>query len=304
MNSFFPTASQPEQKRKRTVTSCDGPRLSINAVSTFGWSFAEDVVQYRTAGVGAIGLWLPKLLRYGEERGVELLAMSGLPVSTLSWGGGFTGAFGCELVDVLQETRELIHLAKLLRAKSLVLVSGPKNRHLNKHANRLLVDSLKELADDAANNGVILSLQTMLPQFEDSWTFLHSLDHALEVLGRVNHPSVKLAFDVFHLGHELGLLQRLPELVPQIGVVQVSDRKAGVIDEYDRVLPGQGTLPVKEILSGLIAAGYRGDVDYQVWSRETWRSLDVAWLQECQGNFEELCPTATTADEFTTSDRD
>ncbi|HLQ46836.1 MAG TPA: sugar phosphate isomerase/epimerase family protein [Planctomycetaceae bacterium] len=292
MSSFLSAASQQQQKQKRKLSGTwgEGLKLSINAVTTYRWSFEEDVVRYRLAGIEAIGLWLPKLLEYGEERGAELLEENGLAVSSLSWAGGFTGAFGHELDDVLAETRELIRLAGRLHAGSLIVVTGPKNNHLNKHANRLLVDSLKELADEAAENDVLLSLQPMRPEFEHSWTFLHKLDHALEVLDRVNHSAVQLAFDTYHLGHEPGLLQRLPELVPHIGVLQVSDARSKVADEYDRVLPGEGVLPVEAIVSGVIDAGYRGFVDYQIWSDDCWRSDDLSWLQRCRDNFGWLCP--------------
>ena len=294
MSSFLSAASQQElrqkQKRKLLGTLGDGLKLSINAVTTYRWSFEEDVVRYSLAGIEAIGLWLPKLLEFGEERAKEFLEEHGLSVSSLSWAGGFTGAFGHELDEVLDETRDLIQLAGWLRAGSLVVVTGPKNNHLNKHANRLLVDSLKELADEAAENDVILSLQPMRPEFARSWTFLHKLDHALEVLDRVNHPAVQLAFDTYHMGHEPGLLKRLPELVPHIGVLQVSDARSEDADEYDRVLPGEGILPVEAIVSGVIDAGYRGFVDYHIWSQDCWRSNDLSWLQRCRDNFGRLCP--------------
>lgn len=248
------------------------------------------MIRYQAAGADAIGLWLPKLLEYGEERAVELLAVNDLPVSSLSWGGSFTGAFGCELADVLVETRQLIRLAGTLGAKSLVLVTGPKNRHLNKHANRLLVESLCELADDAASHGVVLALQPMLPQFAETWTFLHTLDQALKVLEQVDHRFVKLAFDVYHLGHEPNLTARLPDLLPWLDVVQVSDRRMGTVSEYERLLPGQGTLPVKDILSSLMDAGYRGYVDYQIWNHDCWRCTDSTWLQRCRDNFLQMCP--------------
>jgi sugar phosphate isomerase/epimerase len=154
----------------------------------------------------------------------------------------------------------------------------------------LVVDALKELAGEALDRKVTLSLQPMRPEFKDSWTFLHNLDETLDLLDRVNHPAVQLAFDTYHLGQERGLLNRLPELVPFIGVVQASDSRTKVLDEYDRVLPGEGVLSAEAIVSGLIDAGYRGFVDYQIWSEDCWRSQDLSWLHRCRDNFSRLCP--------------
>lgn len=294
LSRSFPAARQRKGVRQprcvqRNLESLDhGPTLSLNQASTLRWSFEEDVVRYRLAGIDTMGVWLPKLLEYGEDRGLEWLSENGMSVSTLSFAGGFTGAFGHELDDVLEETLDLIHLAGMLRARSLVVVTGPINNHITKHATRLVVESLKQLADEAADNDVTLSLMPMRKVFCQDWTFLHGLDETLALIDRVNHPAVQLAFDIYHLWPEKGLLQRLPELVSRIGVVQVSDASPAGISEYDRVLPGEGILPVAEILSGLIDAGYRGYVDYQIWSESLWQSVDQDWLQHCRQNFADV----------------
>ena len=290
LSSPFSFARQKQELLKLSDSMGEGIKLSVNETTTRRWTFEEDVVRYRLAGIDAIGVWLPKLLEYGEERGIEWLRENGMAVSTLSFGGGFTGAFGHELDDVMVESRELIQLAGRLRASSLMLVSGPMNNHLTKHATRLVVNSLKELADEAAENNVTLSLIPMRKAFSKKWTFLNSLDEALSVLDRVNHPLVKLAFDVFHLWPEKNLVQRMPELVSRIGVVQVSDALGTGRGECDRTLPGEGVLPVEPIIRGLIEAGYRGYVDYQIWSDSVWASADNEWLLRCRENFAKLAP--------------
>ncbi len=291
LNSFLPVSAQETKtKRKQTEAISGELKLSINATTTYRWSFEQDVMRYRLAEIDAIGLWLPKVLEFGEERAVNFLVEHELKVSSLSFAGGFTGAFGCELSDVMVETRELIQLAGRLKAESLILLSGPKRNHLNKHAKRLVVDSLSSLAGEAVDRGLKLCLMPMRPEFKDDWTFLQTLNETLEILDRVNHPAVKLAFDTYHSGHEPGLLKRLPELVKQIGIVQVSDSRTRVRDEYDRVLPGEGVLPIEAIMQGLIEADYRGFVDYQIWSEESWAAKDLGFLRRCRSNFANFCP--------------
>jgi sugar phosphate isomerase/epimerase len=84
----------------------------------------------------------------------------------------------------------------------------------------------------------------------------------------------------------------LPELVSRIGVVQVSDASPAGTSEYDRALPGEGILPVMGLLNGLFDAGYRGSVDYQIWSESLWQSVNQDWLQHCRANFFEMCPAS------------
>ena len=49
-------------------------RLSINEMTTYRWSFEEDVHNLSAAGIPAIGVWRQKLSDFGEEKGIELLA--------------------------------------------------------------------------------------------------------------------------------------------------------------------------------------------------------------------------------------
>ena len=45
-------------------------RLSINELTTYRWSFEEDVTRYKAAGIAGIGVWRQKLADFGEEKGV------------------------------------------------------------------------------------------------------------------------------------------------------------------------------------------------------------------------------------------
>ena len=94
----------------------DGPKLSVNHATTLRWSFEEAVVRYRLAEIDAIGVWLPKLIEFGEDEALDWLSKNRMAVSTLSYAGGFTGAFGHDLDDVIEETRDWIGLAGRLQA--------------------------------------------------------------------------------------------------------------------------------------------------------------------------------------------
>ena len=45
------------------------PRLSMNEMTTFRWSFEEDVQHYREAGYPAIGVWRQKLADLAKSAG-------------------------------------------------------------------------------------------------------------------------------------------------------------------------------------------------------------------------------------------
>src|ERR1700733_9465420 len=108
-------------------------RLSMNEMTTYRWSFDQDVAEYRSAGIPAIGVWRRKLTDFGEEKGIELLAEAKLPVSNLLWAGGFTGSDGHTFRERVDDAAEAIRLAAALHARSLVVYSGARAGHTHNH---------------------------------------------------------------------------------------------------------------------------------------------------------------------------
>jgi sugar phosphate isomerase/epimerase len=238
------------------------------------------------------------VLEFGEERAIELLRDSSLDVSTVSWIGGFTGTNGYGFRDSIWDARETIRFAGEVGAESVVVLSGSRGSHTLNHARRLLLEALRELADDAEAAGVDLALQPMHPMFASDWTFLSSLDEAVDILAMTGHRRVKLAFDTYHLWQEPDLLARLPELVPLLGVVQVSDWREPPRSRHDRLLPGDGIIPLAEILGSLIRAGFQRHFDLQVWAEATWDEDYLELLRRARRQFEALLPQPTvTADQ-------
>ena len=243
-------------------------RLSMSEVTTYRWSFDEDVLHYRRAGIPAIGVWRQKLSDFGEDKGLDLLAESDLAVSNLMWAGGFTGSEGRSFREGVEDAVEAIELAGKLKAGCLVIYSGGRAGHTHNHAKRLLVEALKELAPIAEQHNVNLALEPMHVACAAECTFLTNLKDALEVLGKVAHPRAVLAFDTYHVAEEPGLLDWIPELAPRIGVVHLGDRKDPPNCEHNRCRLGEGKLPLREIVGALRSAGYNGDYDVQLMGEE------------------------------------
>ncbi len=99
-------------------------RLSVNELSTFRWSFEEDVVHYRAAGFQAIGIWRAKLADFGEEKAAELLRENDMAISSLQWIGGFTGSDGRSYRDSLHDGLDAIQLAADLKADCVAVLAG------------------------------------------------------------------------------------------------------------------------------------------------------------------------------------
>ena len=242
--------------------------LSMNEMTTFRWSFEEDVVRYAEAGIPAIGVWRQKLSDCGLPKALELLGSNGLKVSHLFWAGGFTGSDGRSYRDSVEDAAEAIEMAAALKTDTLIVCSGSRAGHTANHARRLLLGALDELTPIAAKAGVTLALEPMHPECADNCTFLTSIDDALAVLTSVDNPCVKMVLDTYHLGQAPGLADRIAELAPYLALVQLGDASRPPKGEQNRCRLGEGTIPLPEIIAALKVAGYDGYYDVELLGEE------------------------------------
>jgi sugar phosphate isomerase/epimerase len=243
-------------------------QLSMNELTTFRWSFEEDVHNYAAADITVMGVWRSKLSDYGEEKGVELLAEYGMGVSNLFWAGGFTGSEGGSFQDGIDDVVNAIELASQLRARSLVVYSGGQGGHTRNHARRLLVSALQELAPLAEQEDVVLALEPMHPMCASNCTLLTSLSETLELIDEIGSRSVKVAFDTYHLCQDNEVLDEIDEAAPHVAVVHVADAREFPGCEQNRCPLGQGRLPLREIIGGLLSAGYDGCFDVELFGED------------------------------------
>jgi sugar phosphate isomerase/epimerase len=215
--------------------------LSMNEMTTYRWSFDEDVRHYVSAGYDAIGVWRHKLSDFG-----------------LLWAGGFTGSDGRSFKDSVEDAREAVRLAGEMKATCLVVYTGSRGGHTHNHARRLIKGALTELSAMAGEAGVTLALEPMHPGCSAEWTFLTNVADTLEIVHAVGLPHVKMVLDTYHLFQDNDDLDGLAELVPHIAVVQLGDAKGPPQGEQNRCRLGEGTVPLREVIGGLSAAGYDG----------------------------------------------
>jgi sugar phosphate isomerase/epimerase len=267
-------------------------RIAINQLTTLRTRTEQDLVEYREAGAQAIGLSCRKLYDLAPHQIARQLRDSGLKVSSLGWVGCFMGYHGHRLPEVMAEAKQAIKLAGRLGAPVVTVLSGPLAGHIQTHATRVLIESLGTLLPLADSCGVNLALLPMHPQFQKEWSFITHLDQVQTVLDKLKHPRMKVCFSTYHSCHEPGLFLRLPELVPHLGLVQISDRERAVSGMDARQMPGTGKLRLRDIVNTLESNGYRGWYELDVWCRQLWRQPTSTVLEQGLAAMHSLTPKA------------
>ncbi len=243
-------------------------RLAVSELSTFRWSFEEDVLHYHEVGFDAIGIWRPKLADYGEEKGAELLREHNLSISSLQWIGGFTGSDGRSYRDSMHDALDTIQLAADIGAQTVVVLAGGRGGHTKNHANRILRIALRELSEAAQAVGVHLALEPMHAGCAQEWSFLNTIPQCLEVIAAIGNPHLGIVFDCYHLAQELPPVSWLESIIPFVRLVQLGDSKHAPMGEQNRCLLGHGCVPLAGIVSLFESSGYQGFYEIEILGRE------------------------------------
>lgn len=243
-------------------------KLAINELTTYRWTFEEDVAAVSRYGFEGIGLWRPKLTEFGTEKAVEFLAEQGLSVSSVSWAGGFTGSDGRSYHESLCDALDAVQTAAQVGAPTVILLSGGRNNHTKNHARRMILAAFEELSEAADAVGVNLAVEPMHPGCGAEWTIVNDVRQTLEVIGQLSRSNVGLVLDTYHLGFDPEILQWLPDVVKHIRIVQLGDGKHLPLGEQNRCLLGEGRVPLQEIVQVLLQCGYDGYLEAEVLGEE------------------------------------
>jgi len=119
-----------------------------------------------------------------------------------------------------------------------------------------MADNLARVADVAAAAGVRLCVETVAEQWIPG-LLLRRLEEAVAVVDRVDHPAVRLAYDVGHIamvGDDP--VAGIASAGARIGFVQIADAPA-------RADPGAGTVNWRSLFAALDDIGYNGLIEVE-----------------------------------------
>ena len=136
-----------------------------------------------------------------------------------------------------------------------------------------MVSNLRLLADDAHKQGVTLLIEPL-----SGWDYpamlINDFHDAYTVVKAVDHPAVRLMFDVFHVQAMNGnLLRNLDLTYDMVGMVQIADSP-------HRSEPGSGEINFVTVLRHLQAKGYTGLVELEHGMSDPTRAGEDAALDQ------------------------
>ncbi|AXH34257.1 sugar phosphate isomerase/epimerase [Humibacter sp. BT305] len=249
-------------------------RLSLNQRTTAEWSLREALDGATAAGLPAIGLWREPVQEVGLANAVDLLHDSGLRVSSLCRGGFFTAEDEEQRRRAHDENLRALDEAAALGAPTLVLVPGglPAGSRDLVGARARAAEAIARLAPEARARGVVLGIEPMNPIYAADRGVVSTLAQALRIAHDFALDEVGVVVDTFHLWWEPDVLQSVRSAGGRIVSYQVCDWITPLPADtlLSRGMMGDGHIDFEAFTRAVAAAGYRGDVEVEIFNADVW----------------------------------
>jgi len=195
---------------------------------------------------------------------MEVVRASGLPVACVGVEPGWLWGRGAERARLHQVFAEQCERARTLGSAT---VMSPVDR--GRGDLREAAASLREVGDIARGHGVTLALE-----FNSQAEQLNTLERIRELTALAAHPHCGILLDTYHLGRSGAELSAIEDVkLAEIAYVQYSDVPASGLEPgkaLDRLPPGKGVVPFREIFGVLAGKGYSGYLSYEAPNPAAW----------------------------------
>lgn len=114
-----------------------------------------------------------------------------------------------------------------------------------------LVDNLRFAADALYKNGILFVIEMLNHNAVPGFHLVRTRE-ALQLLEEVNHPNLRLQYDIYHMQiMEGNLIDTMSENISSIGHIQIADNPG-------RHEPGTGEINFPNVFAAIDEAGYNG----------------------------------------------
>ena len=267
-------------------------RLSISEVTTPEWSFSEDVENYQRHGIAGIGVWYHKIKDLDRDEVQEKLSSSGLRVSSLLQAGFFTLDSGEKekLSFCIPEMKVAVELAHAIKAEALEIITGPPKLSQGGmgEAEALTIRSLKEIAPLAEELDVRIALEPLHPMYLDTWSSIVTIEQAMNIIDEVGSGHVGVCLDVYHVYWDPKLFEGISRAAGSIFGVHIDDWRFPTRNFGDRVLMGDGIIPIASIIQAIERTGYKGCYEVEIFSEELAKTDHNVLVQQIKDAYTSL----------------
>ncbi|GBQ11569.1 sugar phosphate isomerase/epimerase family protein [Swaminathania salitolerans] len=246
-------------------------RFGVNEFTTQPWSFEEDVARYAALGVDAIEICEAKLDRDRAPEQIQMAIDAGLGISAVQ--PGIRTVFDSRMAPepegvparMTAFAESLKRLAPMTPGASFVMNTGAPPEGNMQRAIDETARQMRVLAPLAADLGVTLAIEPLNPTSMNIETAIWTIDQALDLLDATGHGSCGLCLDYWNIWQQPECCAAIRRAGKRIFVVQASDWRVPR-STMDRLVPGEGVIPLGALLHATHDAGYEGVCTVEIFS--------------------------------------
>ncbi len=255
-------------------------RLSLNQITTNGWTLPEAIEGCVRAGIPYISFWRDKVAATGLQESARLVREAGLKVSSLCRGGWFDAATREGRLIRLDDNRRAIEEAATLGTDVLVLVCGPAATKDIGAARAYVQDAIEEILPYAVEYGIKLGIEPMHPMYAAERSVMVSLAQANSIVRQLKEPNLGVVVDVFHVWWDPDVYNQIQAASGTILGFHVSDWLVPLPDILmGRGMMGDGVIELRRLRQAVEAAGYSGPIEVEIFNQAIWDAPGDQTLQ-------------------------
>ena len=244
-------------------------------------SLTRLVEDYAAGQCQALEVWLTKLEDYLQHHTLDeirsVLARQGMAVPVAAFQSGLLLSEGAARDEAWKSFSQRLVICRDLGVTTLVLAADPTGSATTAGVTRIQ-QSLAQAAEMAAAAHVRLAVE-----FQAKAPLLNNLQTTAMLIETLNHPSVGICLDVFHFAVGPSKLEDLAYLTCEnLFHVQVSDLPGTLRElatDSQRILPGDGDLPLQPFVDRLREIGYGGYVSVELMNHQMWQVGPLAFSE-------------------------
>jgi 2-keto-myo-inositol isomerase len=246
---------------------------TISQVCCLNSPFDRDLEDFAGAGCTSVEVWLTKLETYLERHTLKdvryWLEKTRLTLGVASFQGGLLASQGEARREAWDFFKRRLDLCRELDIGTVVVACDVPQPLAQQTIERVQV-SLTQVAQEAGKRRIRAALE-----FQADSAFGNNLQTAAALVGEVGSPHLGLCLDAFHwhVGpsktEDLGCLTA--KNLFHVQLCDLADCARELARDADRILPGEGDIPLAPLIAHLNRIKYDGCVSIELMNPRLWQ---------------------------------
>jgi 2-keto-myo-inositol isomerase len=246
---------------------------TLSQVCCLNSPFDRDLEDFAGAGCESVEVWLTKLETYLEKHALKdvryWLEKTRLTLRVASFQGGLVASQGEARREAWELFTRRLDLCRELAIGTIVVACDVPPPLTQQTIERLQV-SLTQVTQEAGQRGLRAALE-----FQSDSAFGNNLQTAAALVGEVGSPHLGLCLDAFHWHVGPSKTEDLSCLTAEnlfhVQLCDLADTPRELARDGQRILPGDGDMPLAPLIEHLKRINYDGCVSIELMNPQLWQ---------------------------------